>query len=182
VALLKDAGLFAEVERRAPHLATGELASLEAVILPSLEWHLRHICGTGDPFEFGSARPLDFGHWAAHKLEALTSHRVRHGEAVAIGMALDVRYSVRAGYLDAAAGERIIGVIRATGLPTWDDALQTRTPEGHLAVVAGLQEFREHLGGALHITLLKGVGQPFEVTDMDLGLVAQALADLTPVH
>lgn len=181
VALLKDAELFAEVERRAARLAAGDLESLEAVILPSLEWHLRHICGTGDPFEFGSARPLDFGHWAAHKLEALTSHRVRHGEAVAIGMALDVRYSVRAGHLDAATGERIIEVIRAAGLPTWDDALRARTPDGSLAVVAGLQEFREHLGGALHITLLQGIGQPFEVTDMQLDLVAEALADLTPV-
>lgn len=181
VALLKDPELFAQVERLGPRLAAGDLDALEAVILPSLEWHLRHICGTGDPFEFGSARPLDFGHWAAHKLEALTAHRVRHGEAVAVGMALDVRYSVRAGFLDAADGDRILSVIRGTGLPTWHDALLARTADGSLAVVAGLQEFREHLGGALHITLLKGVGQPFEVTTMDLGLVAQALAELAPV-
>ena len=49
----------------------------------------------------GSARPLDYGHWAAHKLESLTRHHLRHGEAVAIGMALDARYSVLAGHLAA---------------------------------------------------------------------------------
>ena len=149
VALLKDPGLFASVETLAARIAAGDLAALEAVILPSLEWHLKHICGTGDPFEFGSARPLGFGHWAAHKLEALTSHRVRHGEAVAIGMALDVRYSVRAGFLDAATADRILSVIRGTGLPTWDAALETRAADGALAVVAGLQDFREHLGGEI---------------------------------
>ena len=41
-------------------------------------------------FEMLEARPLDFGHWSAHKLEALTHHHVRHGEAVAIGIGVGV--------------------------------------------------------------------------------------------
>ena len=72
---------------------------LTSLIRRSAELHLAHICGNGDPFELGSARPLDFGHWAAHKLESMTHHRLRHGEAVAIGLALDVTYSVKKGYL-----------------------------------------------------------------------------------
>ena len=58
------------------------------------ELHMRQIAMGGDPFETGSARPLDYGHWSAHKLEVLSGHELRHGEAVAIGMALDARYSV----------------------------------------------------------------------------------------
>ena len=182
VALLKDAGLFAELERLAPRLAAGDLDALEGVVRSSLEWHLNHICSTGDPFEQGSARPLDFGHWSAHKLESLTSHRIRHGEAVAIGMAIDVRYAMLAGYLPEATGRRILNVIAAVGLPVWDPAVNERNARGELAVVAGLQEFREHLGGTLHVTMLRDIQQPFEVMEMQSALVEQAILDLAPVH
>jgi len=182
VSLLKDAALFDAVEALAPRLAEGDIDALETVIRPSLEWHMRHITTTGDPFELGSARPLDFGHWAAHKLESLTAHRIRHGEAVAIGMAIDIHYATLAGFLSEALAARIIRVITACGLPIWDDAVAQRTPVGELALIEGLREFSEHLGGGLHITMLRDVQSPFEVTEMDLALVAQAIAALAPVH
>lgn len=181
VALLKDAGLFATIETLAPRLAAGQLDALADVIRPSLEWHMRHICTTGDPFEMGSARPLDFGHWAAHKLESITSSRIRHGEAVAIGMALDIRYAVLAGFLPANIAARINALIAATGLPMWDAAMQHRNATGELSLIEGLREFREHLGGELHITMLRDIQSPFEVTEMDLALVTQAMTDLAPV-
>src|SRR5205085_3493088 len=131
---------------------------LTSLVKRSAELHLAHICGNGDPFELGSARPLDFGHWAAHKLEAMTDHRLRHGEAVAIGIALDVRYSVRMGFLAHGDGERILGVLESLGLRLWDDALFERDETGELTLLCGLREFREHLGGELHITLLRGIG------------------------
>src|SRR4029077_729 len=101
VALLRDPGFFRYLETSVEHIANGDTAVLASLIRRSAELHLAHICGNGDPFELGSARPLDFGHWAAHKLEALSDHRVRHGEAVSIGMALDICYAVRRGFLDA---------------------------------------------------------------------------------
>jgi len=182
VALLKDAGLFSKVESLAPLLGAGDVAALDEVIRPSLEWHMNHICSTGDPFELGSARPLDFGHWAAHKLESITANRIRHGEAVAIGMALDLRYAVLAGYLASDVAARITNVIAACGLPTWDDAVLGRNASGELSLIEGLREFREHLGGELHITMLRDIQAPFEVTEMDLALVTQAITDLAPVH
>ena len=182
VALLKDAALFDKVEALAPRLDAGDLDALDEVIRPSLEWHMNHICSTGDPFELGSARPLDFGHWAAHKLESITANSIRHGEAVAIGMALDLRYAMLAGYLPADVAARITNVITATGLPTWDDAVMHRSAGGELSLIAGLREFREHLGGDLHITMLRDIQSPFEVTEMDLALVTQAMTDLAPVH
>jgi 3-dehydroquinate synthase len=182
VALLKDAALFDRLESLATLLAAGDLTALEEVIRPSLEWHMRHITTTGDPFELGSARPLDFGHWAAHKLESITSNRIRHGEAVAVGMALDIRYAALAGFLSPDVAARIIKVIAATGLPTWDDAVLHKNAGGELSLVEGLREFREHLGGELHITMLRDIQQPFEVTEMNLALVTQAITDLAPVH
>ena len=177
VALLKDAAFFDDLAANAARIATDN-AVLHRAIVRSAELHLQHICGNGDPFELGSARPLDFGHWAAHKLESMTHHRLRHGEAVAIGMALDLAYAVRQGFLDRAVAKRICTVLETIGFHLWDDALDARERDGTLTLLAGLREFREHLGGELHITLLRDVGRSFEVTSMDERAVAAAIEDL----
>ena len=177
VALLKDAPFFDDIAANASRVTT-DIGVLRRVIERSAELHLQHICGNGDPFELGSARPLDFGHWSAHKLESMTHHRLRHGEAVAIGIALDVSYSVRKGFLDRAAAKRIIAVLEQIGFQLWDDALEMRERDGGHTLIAGLREFREHLGGELHITLLRGIGNSFEVTEMDQRLILESIGDL----
>ena len=181
VALLKDAALFEDIAGNASRIATDD-AILHRVIERSAELHVQHICGNGDPFELGSARPLDFGHWAAHKLESMTKHRLRHGEAVAIGIALDVSYSVRKGYLDRATAARILDVLDTIGFELWDAALEQRERDGSYTLIAGLREFREHLGGELHITLLGGIGRSFEVTEMDEALVLESIGDLSKLR
>ena len=139
------------------------------------ELHMRQIAHGGDPFEFGSVRPLDFGHWSAHKLESLTKYHLRHGEAVAIGIALDCRYSVLAGYLAPGEEERIAALLEHLGFKLWHPALEKPAADGRPAVLAGLEEFREHLGGRLTVTLLDAVGTGIEVHEMDFGLVKDAI-------
>jgi 3-dehydroquinate synthase len=178
VALLRDAGFYRYLETNVENIANGDLAVLTSLIRRSAELHLAHICGNGDPFELGSARPLDFGHWAAHKLESMTEHRLRHGEAVAIGLALDIVYSVRQGYLARIIAERILRLLEGIGFRLWDPALGERAAGGGPAIVHGLREFREHLGGELHVTLLRDIGQGFEVTEMDEATVANAIDEL----
>ena len=178
VAVLRDPAFFDWLEAHARRIDQGDPGPLEHAVRRSAELHLAHICGTGDPFELGSARPMDFGHWAAHKLESLTQHAIRHGEAVAIGMALDLRYSVRAGLLTSDVADRIIAVLQALGFELFHEALLSRGVSGELCVLDGLREFREHLGGDLHITLLRDVGRGVEANDMDVDLVASALHDL----
>ena len=181
VALLKDAAFFEDIAANASRIVC-DSDILHRAIERSAELHLRHICGNGDPFELGSARPLDFGHWAAHKLESMTHHRLRHGEAVAIGIALDVAYSVRKGFLDRAVADRIVKVLDTIGFQLWDEALEQRERDGGHTLVAGLREFREHLGGELHITLLRGIGNSFEVTEMDEQLILASIHDLAKLR
>jgi 3-dehydroquinate synthase len=180
VALLKDPAFYQYLETHADQIAEGDVDVLAAITRRSAELHLAHICGNGDPFELGSARPLDFGHWAAHKLESMTGHRLRHGEAVAIGIALDLAYSVRMGYLARPCATRIMDLLEAVGFRLWDEALLERDASGQLTLIRGLQEFREHLGGELTVTLLRGIGQSFEVTEMDADVVAESLELLAP--
>jgi 3-dehydroquinate synthase len=143
---------------------------------------MRHIATSGDPFEHGSARPLDFGHWAAHKLEGLTAHEVRHGEAVAIGLLLDSRYSLEMGLLPAADFSRIEALLAALTLPRWHDGLLAPGREGRPALLDGLADFREHLGGDLTVTLIRGLGDAFEVHEMDEPTILRSLAWMKERH
>jgi 3-dehydroquinate synthase len=178
VALIRDSAFFNQIERDTEHLAAFEPESMQRLIIRSAELHMNHIATSGDPFEFGSARPLDFGHWAAHKLEQISDYRISHGEAVAIGIALDVIYSRRMGFLDAVSAERILALLERLGFELFANELMNEDSSGALVVLKGLEEFREHLGGQLTITLLQGVGRGFEVHEMDTPAVLGAIQEL----
>ena len=176
VALIRDRGFFAWIEANADALAVFHPNTLDRLIERSAQLHMRQIAEGGDPFETGSARPLDYGHWSAHKLESLTGHRVGHGEAVATGVALDTRYAVLAGLLPAGEDERVRRLLTKLGFSLWSDALDARDGDGQLAILRGLEEFQEHLGGELTVTLIDAVGHGVEVNRMDPPLIADAIA------
>src|SRR6266849_6698912 len=69
VALLKDGEFFDFIEEKADRLVDRDMQAMLWLIYRCAQLHLDHIATSGDPFELGSSRPLDFGHWAAHKLE-----------------------------------------------------------------------------------------------------------------
>lgn len=175
VALIRDAEFFGWLERHADALVLFERPAVAYMIRRCAQLHMHQIAHGGDPFEFGSVRPLDFGHWSAHKVESLTRYHVRHGEAVAIGIALDSRYSVLAGHLAPGEEERIAATLEHLGFRLWHPVLDKRTSEGKLAVMEGLEEFRQHLGGELTLTLLSDIGVGVEVHAMDGALVEQAV-------
>ena len=178
VALIRDAAFFEDIERNAEKLRDFDPAAMERLIHRCAELHVNHIATSGDPFEFGSARPLDFGHWSAHKLEQLSEYKIRHGEAVAIGIALDVIYSRRMGFLDERDATRILTLLETLGFELFADELLHTVSGGDLIVLNGLEEFREHLGGELTITLLKAIGQGFETHEMNLAKVIEAIHEL----
>lgn len=182
VACIRDAGFFAEIERNVEGLARFDDVLMQRVVRRSAELHVNHIASGGDPFEFGSARPLDFGHWSAHKLEPLSEFRIRHGEAVAMGMALDVLYSRDVGLLPAQEAEQILSVLERLGFELYANELHYADSEHRLVVLAGIEEFREHLGGELTVTLLKGIGEGIEVHSMDPARIAVALDALRDRH
>ncbi|MBU6410648.1 MAG: 3-dehydroquinate synthase [Verrucomicrobia bacterium] len=178
VACIHDAAFFDEIEQGAPLLVAFEPAAMKRVIYRSAELHVQHIATGGDPFETGSARPLDFGHWAAHKLEQMSSFNVPHGEAVAIGIALDSIYSRLAGLLDPSSCARILATLERLGFRLFAPELLNSDREGRLHILAGLDEFREHLGGRLTVTLLKGIGAGVEVHEMDAKNIVAAIGEL----
>ena len=175
VALIRDAGFFAWLEAEAEALARFAPNTLDTLVRRCAMLHMRQIAHGGDPFETRTARPLDYGHWAAHKLEMLTRNALRHGEAVAIGIALDARYSVLARLLPEGEELRIARLLECLGFRLWDDTLSLRDESGTRRVLAGLKDFQEHLGGELTITLLADIGRGVEVHAMDEALIDRSI-------
>lgn len=182
VAIIKDAGFFDFLCRHAADLKGRDQACMESMIRCCAGIHLDHISTSGDPFEFGSARPLDFGHWAGHQLENMSNYALGHGQGVAIGIAVDTLYAVQGGLLPEADGRRILDGLRESGLPVWDPLLLRRDGAGALDILKGLELLREHLGGTLHVTLPDGLGRKVEVTQVDVARVEAAVKQLTHLY
>lgn len=175
VALIRDADFFTWLEDEALVLRRFDPAALGALIRRCADLHLRQIGLGGDPFERGSARPLDYGHWSAHRLEIMTGHELRHGEAVAIGIALDTRYSELVGLLAPGHARRVADLLDRLGFVLWHPALDRRDADGRRSIVRGLKDFQEHLGGELTVTLLAEIGRGVEVHTIDEELMVRAL-------
>lgn len=178
VALVSDREFFEWIETNLTSLAALEPDALEACVEKSALLHARHIASGGDPFETGSSRPLDFGHWAAHKLETMTSYQLAHAPAVAVGLALDTLYSARAGLLKFSVAEQVLRVLDGLQLAIYHPALDWLDENGRRRVLDGLDEFREHLGGRLTILLLEDVGQGIDVHQFNEVLLGECINEL----
>ena len=162
VSLLKSPADFEWLCENATRIRQRDWDVVFDAIQRSCLWHLQHITEGGDPFEALEARPLDFGHWSAHRLESLTNFELRHGEAVGLGVALDCIYSMRCFGFPEPDMLRVVQCLSDLGLPRWHPQLDNE--EG---LLEGLEEFRQHLGGRLTVTMLEAVGQPIDVHEID---------------
>jgi len=170
VALLKDARMLDDLCGLAPQIARRDPAAAQPMLRRSAELHLEHITRGGDPFEMQEARPLDFGHWSAHRLEAMTGFSIRHGEAVAIGVAIDTIYSTLAHGLPEEDAQRVLHCLCSLGFDLQHPALADMR-----GLLDGLEEFRQHLGGRLTVTMLRAVGVPIDVHHVDVDRMREAV-------
>ncbi len=172
VSLIKDETFFKYIEDNATKLEERLNKPMQHVIYKCAEMHMEHIAQGGDPFESGSSRPLDFGHWAAHKLEQMTGYSLRHGEAVAKGIALDVTYATQMGLVSEGELSRILNTMQRIG---FDLEIPVYTEKEIDILLAGIEEFREHLGGELTITLISGIGKKHDVHYIDTTVMKKAI-------
>lgn len=178
VSLVKDHAFFEWIESNIDALRNLEHEALEHCVEKSGLLHAEHIATSGDPFESGSSRPLDFGHWSAHKLEALSDYNLSHAEAVGIGVALDALYSVKMGIAPPQLAERVITVIQSLGLHIHHPALDWTHEDGSRQVFEGIDEFREHLGGELTVLMLQDIGKGLDIHEIDLEVMDACIEEL----
>ena len=175
VALIKDSRFFSWLAEHARALAARDMEAMQYLVKKCAHMHLDHIA-SGDPFEMGSSRPLDFGHWSAHKVEQLSNFTIRHGEAVAMGIALDSAYSYVSGRIAGHDIMLIITLLKDVGFMLTHPLMDIQDDSS--PVLRGLAEFREHLGGKLTIMLLDAIGKGVEVHELDVQLLRKANAYL----
>lgn len=172
VAMIRDRAFFDFLIQSAAKLQARDAKAMRQVVFRCAELHLEHIRTGGDPFELGRARPLDFGHWSAHKIEALSNFAISHGDAVAVGILLDSAYAVEQGWLGAADFDALYQGLAESGFPLWFRELDDP------ALFDGLREFQEHLGGELCITFPQGIGARQELHEINPLVMRRALAEL----
>ena len=178
VSIIRDRPFFDWLCANASKFPARDEAAMEYLVLRCAEIHLEHIRTNGDPFEYGRARPLDFGHWAAHKMELVSNFRISHGEAVACGVLLDSIYAHGQGWLSDDELAAITRGLMTAGFTPWFEELDARDMAGERAVFGGLRDFREHLGGELTVTFPRGLGARHEVHEIDLARMEIALSSL----
>ncbi len=181
VALIKDEKFFRFLCAHARGLNNRDNRAMELLVRRCADLHMEHIRSSGDPFETGRSRPLDFGHWAAHKLESMSNYRIGHGEAVASGLALDSLYAVEMGWLEEKDAHALLKGLQDTGFMLWHEEMGRRLGDGTLEILGGLDDFREHLGGELCVTFPLGVGQKHETQHIDRKTVEKAVTELSDI-
>lgn len=177
VALIKDEEFFYFLENNAIKIHQRDEETMQYLIHKCAEIHMQHIAQGGDPFESGSSRPLDFGHWSAHKMEQMTNYTLRHGEAVAKGIVLDVIYAQLIGLIGESDLKRVIDLFEKIGFDL-SMPLEVQVDE----LLNGIEEFREHLGGELTITLLSRIGEKRDVHEIDMQLMKKAVLTLSELN
>jgi 3-dehydroquinate synthase len=175
VAIIKDREFFRFLSANAQKLKAKDDQVIASVVKRCAILHLDHIRNNGDPFEFGMARPLDFGHWSAHRLEVLSGYDLCHGQAVSIGIALDTCHACEIGLLPERERDLILDALEQTGLPIWSDLLQQRGDDGRLEIARGLKDFQEHLGGELNVTVPVEIGKSVEIHEVDPRAIEAAI-------
>ena len=106
-----------------------------------------------DPFERGERAKLNFGHTVGHGVEAASGYRLRHGEAVAIGMVAESRLAERLGVAESGTADRVTRLLMRVGLPTSCPAIDTR-------VIHKMMSYdKKKAGGRLKFALPKRIGE-----------------------
>lgn len=180
VAIIRDSAFFDWLCENAAKFPARDAAAMEQLVYRCADEHLAHIRSNGDPFEYGRARPLDFGHWSAHKLELMSDFAISHGEAVAFGVLLDSCYAREKGWISRDEYGAIAAGLKTSGFKLWHAEALARDASGQLEIFAGIRDFREHLGGELCVTYPRGVGARFESHEIDLALMERCLKELQP--
>jgi 3-dehydroquinate synthase len=158
--VIDRAEFFAWLERHGAALLAGDAEAQQHAIVESCRAKAALVAA--DERETGARALLNLGHTFAHGLEAVAGYgeELLHGEAVALGIVLAARLSVRLGLCPAAEAERIRRHFAAVGLPT-ARAMIKADGFGAEALLAAMARDKKVADGRPRFVLLRGIGQAF---------------------
>jgi len=122
-----------------------------------------------DEKEEGLRGILNYGHTIGHAIEAVSDFQLKHGQAVAIGMAAAAKISSRMGILDESEVVKLERIIEKAGLPTEMPGIDKE------AVMQVMQHDKKVLQGRVRFVMLKSVGNAYISDEVDSSLVEEVL-------
>jgi 3-dehydroquinate synthase len=150
--VIADAGYCDLLAREHPAIAARDLTVLERVVARSVEIKAEVV--SADEREAGRRAVLNFGHTVGHAVEATSGYALLHGEAVAIGMALEARIAERCGTAEAGTAARVAALLERFGLPL-------ETPQGASVddLLATMGQDKKVRAGEIRLALPRRVGE-----------------------
>lgn len=160
--LIADPEIIAGLERDELDWLTAEkCTSPEFHALVTRAIHVKREVVQDDPYEQGRRATLNLGHTFGHAIERVTHYGIRHGEAVAIGLATAAHLSVRLGHCPSSLRPRIETILHRLRLPV-------RIPVGLSAeaLMAAMTHDKKKAAGRLRLVLIREVGDVFVTADV----------------
>ncbi len=181
VAIIKDRLFLEYLVCNAKFLYTRKEDIMETLIIRCVQLHTNHIVSGNDPFENGSSRPLDFGHWSGHYLEAMTGYDLRHGEAVAVGIILDMTIAKNRDLVNKGEYDLVYYGLKDCGFRLWHPFLEKREDSKSLSIYNGLEEFRQHMGGKLSLIMPNHLGSSCQISSISHDEIEQAVSEMKDI-
>jgi 3-dehydroquinate synthase len=151
---IRDAALFARLEEHFDDVLKLRAGAMVPIVAACAR-HKAAVVAADEREERGDRAVLNFGHTVGHAIEALTEYReYLHGEAVAIGMVAAARVSHALGRCPADVVERLVRLLKRTGLPT--DIPAGLTPA---ALALAMQTDKKSAGGRIRFVCLEAIGR-----------------------
>ncbi len=170
--LIADSDLLQKIEAgswvRDPGEIQQQASELQALVAQAIQVKINII--QEDPYDQGRRAVLNFGHTFANAIERLSRHKVRHGEAVAMGMVAATKLAVQLGHCPPAMTDRIEKVLQAVGLPI-------RIPEALApqALIPAMGSDKKKKEGKLRFILPRNIGDVFITDQVPEEILLQAL-------
>ena len=162
-ALIGDDAMFERLDAAGEGVLHG--APLARAIADAVAFKARIVAE--DELEHGNRALLNLGHTFAHAFEAeAPKDAIRHGEAVAAGIALAFRYSVARGECPASDADRIEAHLRTVGLP-WNAATLAHKDWDAARLVARMRDDKKNQSGEITLILSRGIGKAWIAPRID---------------
>ena len=162
-----DRGFFTYLEENLEQIRSLDGGVLGAIVFRSAK--IKSEIVEEDERDFGLRHILNYGHTLGHAIETVSDFKVRHGQAVAIGMVAEGRLSNKLNTLSQSEQSRLEQLIQRAGLPTKIPDLDIEK------VVRAMEHDKKILRGKVKFILPEYIGKVFISDDVPLSLVEQVL-------
>jgi len=164
---IRDAELFAYIEQNLEAIKSLDDTALETIVARAAMIKAEIV--EKDERDFGLRQILNYGHTLGHALESVSDFRIRHGEAVAIGMVAAARISQRLGTLERKEVTRLRKVISGAGLPTSLPGLEINK------LIQAMKHDKKNVQGNIRFVLLKSIGEAYTSDEVTPTIIEQTL-------